>query len=71
MTRQFRVWVLLGLLILGGTSLLALPPNEVTWEYYSDNTYTNLVGEKILFCNGHRWSWGVQTAYYYVWSYPC
>ncbi|HEX6100547.1 MAG TPA: DUF6289 family protein [Thermoanaerobaculia bacterium] len=71
MTRQIRVWVLLGLLILGGTSLLALPPNEVTWEYYSDNTYTNLVGEKILFCSGQRWSWGVQTAYYYVWSYPC
>ena len=71
MTRQYRVWILLALLAIGGTSLLALPPNEVTWEYYSDGTYTNLVGEKILFCSGYIWRWGVQTSYYYTWSYPC
>ena len=71
MTRQIRIWVLLGLLVLGATSILALPPNEVNWEYYSDGTYTNLVGERILFCSGQTWQWGVRTAYYYVWSYPC
>ena len=71
MTRQIRVWVLLGLLVLGGTSLLALPPNEVDWEYYSDGSYTNLVGERILFCNGSTWSWGIRTSYYYTTSYPC
>jgi hypothetical protein len=70
MTRNIRIWVLLALLAVGATSLFALPPNEVNWEYY-DSTYTNLVGERILFCNGQTWSWGVRTSYYYVWSYPC
>ena len=71
MTRQMRIWVLLALVALGTTSLLALPPNEVYWEYYSDYTYTNLVGERILFCSGQTWQWGVRTSYYYTWSYPC
>lgn len=70
MTRQTRIWILLALLVVGTTSLLALPPNEVWWEYY-DSTYTNLVGERALFCNGQRWSWGIQTAYYYTYSFPC
>lgn len=70
MNRRIRIWVLLALLAVGGTSLLALPPNEVTWEYY-DSTYTNLVGERILFCSGQWWQWGVRTSYYYTWSYPC
>lgn len=70
MTRQIRVWVLLALVAIGGTSLFALPPNEVWWEYY-DSTYTNLVGEKALFCNGQRYSWGIQTSYYYTYSTPC
>ena len=71
MTRRIRIWVLLGLLVVGGSSLLALPPNEVTWEYYSDATFTELVGERILFCSGQWWSWGVRTSYYYTWSTPC
>lgn len=70
MTRQTRIWILLALLVVGTTSLLALPPNEVWWEYY-DSSYTNLVGERALFCNGQRWSWGIQTAYYYTYSFPC
>ena len=71
MTRRIRIWVLASLLAIGGTSLLALPPNEVNWEYYSEPAKINLVGEKILFCSGYVWKWGVQTSYYWVWSYPC
>jgi hypothetical protein len=71
MTRKIRIWVLLALLVVGATSLFALPPNEVTWEYYSDSSFSTLCGEKILFCSGYVWKWGCQTSYYYTWSYPC
>ncbi len=71
MTRKIRIWMLLALLAVGATSLFALPPNEVDWEYYTDASKTVLCGEKILFCNGHVWKWGTATPYYYSWSYPC
>lgn len=53
------------------TVVHALPSNEVDTEYYSDSTYTDLVGESILSCNGTRWSWGVKTVYKIVYSFPC
>lgn len=71
MTRRIRVFMLLALLLVGGVSLLALPPNEVNWEYYTDSSFSTLCGERILFCGGYTWSWGCRTSYYYTWSYPC
>jgi hypothetical protein len=56
--------MLLALLVVGGTSLLALPPNEVITEYYTDATKTEQCGEKILWCDGHTYSWGCVTPYY-------
>ena len=64
MTRRIRVWMLLALLVLGATSLVALPPNEVITEYYTDASKTELCGEKILWCNGYTYSWGCVTSYW-------
>lgn len=64
MTRRIRIWVLLGLVVLGGTSLFALPPHEMIWEYYTDASLTTLCGEKILQCGGGYYRWGCQTAFY-------
>lgn len=49
----------------------ALPCNEVDRLYYSDATYTNLVGERILLCNGQRWSWGITTSFVQIFTEPC
>jgi len=49
----------------------ALPPNEVWREYYSDSSYTNLVGERWLFCNGASGGWGIITSYRITYTFPC
>ncbi len=49
----------------------ALPPNEVDREYYSDGSYTTLIGERILFCNGQWWSWGSTSSYVIIYTFPC
>lgn len=49
----------------------ALPCNEVERTYYSDATYSTVVGERILFCNGQTWKWGIVTSYVQVFSFPC
>jgi hypothetical protein len=49
----------------------ALPPNEVWREYYSEAAHINLVGEKVLFCNGQTWKWGITTAHVVVYTTPC
>jgi len=67
MTRRIRIWMLLGLLVLGATSLVAIPPHEIWWEYYTDNTYTELCGEKWNIC-GHVGGYGCRTAYYIIYQ---
>jgi hypothetical protein len=64
MDRGIRVLMLLALIVLGTTSLVALPPNEVITEYYTSAAKTELCGERILFCNGSTWSWGCVTSYW-------
>jgi hypothetical protein len=64
MTRQIRVFLLLALVLLGTTSLVALPPNEIITEYYTDATKTVLCGERWLLCNGQTYKWGCTTTYY-------
>jgi len=49
----------------------ALPPNEVDRIYFSDATYTVEVGERLLLCNGHLYSWGIVTSYKLVYTEPC
>lgn len=54
-----------------GGEALALPPNEVETFYFSDGTYSNQVGYRILFCNGSRYQEGTTTIYKQVYSTPC
>lgn len=49
----------------------ALPVNEVDRIYFSDATYTVEVGERLLLCNGHLYSWGIVTSYKIVYTEPC
>ena len=45
------------------TASQARPQNEVTTEYYSDDTHQVLVGERILNCGGGIHRWGKVTAF--------
>jgi hypothetical protein len=67
MTRRIRVFLLLALLLAGGGSLVALPPHEAYWEYYTNATYTELCGERWMTCWGIQ-SWGCRTNYYIYWQ---
>jgi hypothetical protein len=49
----------------------ALPSQTCDCEYYSDATYTNQVGEKIIFCNGGVSRWGSTTSYVQCYCDPC
>ena len=71
MTRRIRIFMLLGLLVLGATSLVAAPDHEIWWEYYTDATYTELCGEKWNIC-GSIGGYGCRTSYVIVYSGgPC
>jgi hypothetical protein len=52
-------------------SARALPPNEVTTEYYADATHSRLVGESILACGGGIRKWGHKTRFQLKTSDPC
>lgn len=52
-------------------SARALPPNEVTTEYYADATHSRLVGESILSCAGGIRKWGHKTRFQLKTSDPC
>ncbi|HET8775750.1 MAG TPA: hypothetical protein VFP80_18275 [Thermoanaerobaculia bacterium] len=60
MARRIRTLLLLALVLLGTTSLFALPDHEIYFEYYKDDTYQTLVGERLITCFG-IYQWGVQT----------
>lgn len=48
-------------LVVGGYAIAATYYTDV--EYYSDASYSNVVGETIRYCNGKGESWGTVTAY--------
>ena len=55
---------------------LALPATSSAVSYcskdfYSDATYTNLVGGRTTNCQGQTYSWGVVTAFKLVGCEPC
>ncbi|HZF10832.1 MAG TPA: hypothetical protein VFE33_18750 [Thermoanaerobaculia bacterium] len=57
------------ILVIVGASLLAARPasalNEVYTAWYSDATYSTLVGEEYRNdCTGYVWWWGVTTTYW-------
>ncbi|HWQ86545.1 DUF6289 family protein [Brevundimonas sp.] len=49
--------------ILASGPAAALPNYEINWEYYSDATYTEIVGGRTISCSGNGGRWGVQTEY--------
>ena len=67
MTRRIRVLVLLALLAIGGASLFAMPDHEVFFEYYTDNTYSELCGEKWVLCYV-IYGYGCRTPYVIVYD---
>jgi len=44
---------------------------EINYEYFTDATYTNGCGYKVIACNGSTFVWGCQTAYYTVMYIDC
>lgn len=54
-----------------GGEALALPPNEVETFFYSDATYSEQVGWRILMCDGTRYQEGLVTDYRQYYSTPC
>jgi hypothetical protein len=69
--RKFRLAALLALLVLGVVSTVqSMPANEVYTEFYSDNTYTDMVGWKFRGCTGSN-QWGVRSDYRMVETSSC
>lgn len=67
MSRKAIKWAALGGLVCGAaawaTAVWAVPSNGYWRMYYSDATYTQLVGEEILFCSGLHELDGYRTPY--------
>jgi hypothetical protein len=50
----------------------ALPPNEVDTLYFNDADFTNNIGERILFCDGSHYNWGITASQHRAFlSTPC
>ncbi|HEX8411783.1 MAG TPA: hypothetical protein VF883_23245 [Thermoanaerobaculia bacterium] len=62
MTRRIRIIGLLVLLLVGTTSLVALPDHEIFYTYYTDATYTVECGYRYVTCSG-VYSSGCRTTY--------
>jgi len=41
------------------------------WVYYSDSTYTTVVGERVVGCSGDEYSWGVRSYHPDYTESPC
>lgn len=63
MANRIRIIGLLLLLLVGATSLMAMPDHEVYITYYTDATYTEECGYKWVLCYG-IFRDGCVTAYY-------
>lgn len=52
-------------------SVKATAVSYCEWTYYSDATYTTIVGERIRTCQGQLYAWGVVTSFRYGGCEPC
>ena len=74
MKRKLTVAALLALMTLGITSALqALPDGGTGFDdvYYSDATFTTMVGERYMECNSGVYRWGVITQYKDGYDWDC
>lgn len=73
-----RVWITLGLVaLLAVTLFVALPSASVATgtycetTFYSDATYTTIVGERIVNCQGQLYTWGTTSTFKIKGCEPC
>ena len=62
------------LLVLGIASVVqALPPSGTAHDdlFYSDGTFTTVVGERRMDCDGVPYNWGSRTSYVEMDSWDC
>jgi hypothetical protein len=62
MVKRIRIMALLVMLLVGVTTLTALPDHEVYTEFYTDATYSDMCGYRWVTCGGIIRS-GCQTVY--------
>ena len=67
--RRVRLGVVIVLLVVGATSLIGQPDNEIYYTYYTDATYTVQCGYTYITCTGIRRS-GCQTEFATVFEGP-
>lgn len=71
------VLLLLAIAVLAASFILSAPrtaaalPNESCLCTYYNSTYTTEVGERDVYCNGYRYSWGVTSPYAICDCEPC
>ena len=41
------------------------------WVYYSDSTYTTVIGERVTGCSGDSYTWGVRSSHQDYTESPC
>ncbi len=69
--RKVRLAALLALLVLGVVSTVqSMPANEVYTEFFSDATYSTMVGYRFRGCTGSS-QWGVRSDYRMVETSSC
>ncbi|NTX33253.1 hypothetical protein HUA74_03320 [Myxococcus sp. CA051A] len=50
----------------------AAPAQSCEWDYFSDDTYSEMVGNETQTCSGRRYLSGVRTSYSrLVYCFPC
>lgn len=52
MVKRIRIIALLAMLLVGVTTLTALPDHEVYTEFYTDGTYSTQCGYRWVTCGG-------------------
>ena len=69
MARRIRILGLFVLLLVGTTSLMALPDHEIEIDYYTDATLTEWCGYKYILCYSTGQG-GCRTSYFTVYHGP-
>jgi hypothetical protein len=70
--RKARYLLCLIVVIIGIVSTAgALPSHGFDITYYSDATFTEVVGNRYYNCGGSISQWGIRTAYYDAFDWEC